>query len=261
VRDVLNRLRVHRSAEGVPALQGTARWQREHTMRDGPDAWTPAARLLSSVAGGALALLGARRRGGLGTAIGAAGLALLARGTTNRSLRRAIGGDGIARPIDIQKTITIEAPPEVVYAFVTDWERFPEWMTHVRDVSSSGPHGEVGERTHWKVDGPAGTTVAWDAETTGLVPGEFVSWRSVEGSAVQQAGSIRFAPATGGTRVHAQLSYVPPGGALGHAVATLLGRDPRQQMHDDLARLKTTIETGTPPRDAVRAPGTVLPRS
>jgi uncharacterized membrane protein len=256
VRDVLNRLRVHQSAEGVPALQGNPSRGGEAAGDDGRvEAWTPAGRLLSSVAGGALALLGARRRGGLGTALGLTGLALLARGTTNRGLRRAIAGDGIARPVDVQKTITIAAPREMVYAFVTEWERFPEWMTHVREVRSVGPRGEVGERTHWVVDGPAGTTVAWNAETTGLIPGEFVSWRSVEGSTVRQAGSIRFAPVDEDTRVHVQPSYVPPGGALGHAVARLLGRDPRQQMNDDLARLKTTIETGTPPRDAARSLG------
>jgi hypothetical protein len=37
---------------------------------------------------------------------------------------------------------------------------------------------------------------------------------------------------------------------VGHAVATLFNVDPKQQMDDDLARLKSTIETGHPPRDA-----------
>ena len=40
------------------------------------------------------------------------------------------------------------------------------------------------------------------------------------------------------------MSYVPPAGALGHAVATLFGVDPRQAMHDDLVRLKSLLEEG-----------------
>ena len=48
------------------------------------------------------------------------------------------------------------------------------------------------------------------------------------------------------------MSYSPPGGMLGHAVAASFGRDPKRQMDDDLARLKTTIETGRPPHDAAQ---------
>ncbi|HSA54517.1 MAG TPA: SRPBCC family protein, partial [Gemmatimonadaceae bacterium] len=272
VTDVLNRLRVHESAEGVPSLQGgrARRWNGEgipsddtagedFSREDGIHAgrtreqWSPAERLLSSVAGGALAWMGARRRGGIGTAVGLTGLALLTRGTTNRRLRTVLGANGrTARAIDVLKTINIRAPVEEVYAALTDWERFPEWMTHVRDVRSSGPRGEIGERTHWVVDGPAGTKVSWEAETTGLVPNEFIGWKSVEGATLRQAGSIRFAPTADGTRVQIQMSYLPPAGAVGHAVAALFGRDPRRQMHDDLARLKTMIETGVPARDAAQ---------
>lgn len=272
VVDVLNRLRVRRSAEGIPSLQGgrmqrprgvaalsdegaADAYDREDRIHEGRirEHWSPAERLMSGVAGGALALMGARRRGGLGTAAGLAGLALLTRGATNRRLRTMVGANGGAtRAIDVQKTINIHAPVEQVYAALTEWGRFPEWMTHVRDVRSMGPRGEVGERTHWVVDGPAGTKVSWDAETTGLVPNEFVSWKSVEGATVRQAGSIRFQPTAEGTRVQVQMSYLPPAGVVGHAVAALFGRDPRRQMHDDLARLKTMIETGVPARDAAQ---------
>jgi hypothetical protein len=46
------------------------------------------------------------------------------------------------------------------------------------------------------------------------------------------------------------MSYVPPAGVLGHAVAALFGADPKQDMDDDLLRLKTFIETGITPHDA-----------
>jgi hypothetical protein len=50
--------------------------------------------------------------------------------------------------------------------------------------------------------------------------------------------------------VQIELHYNPPGGAVGHAIAALFKRDPKHQMDDDLARIKTAIETGQPPRDA-----------
>jgi uncharacterized membrane protein len=252
VHGVENRLAVHDSAEGVPALQGgTPRTGEEFELLQ--EHWTPAARLITGLAGGVLTVYGVRRRDSFGAAVGLAGLALLTRGTTNSELRRVVGAGG-RRGTDILKTINIAAPLDEVFAYMTDWENFPHWMKHVREVRSSGPQGDVGERTHWKVDGPAGTTVTWDAVTTRFVPNELVAWKSVDGAPVRQAGRIRFTPNDrGGTRVQIQMSYNPPAGALGHAVATFFRRDPKRQMDDDLARLKTTIETGHEPRDAAEA--------
>ena len=44
------------------------------------------------------------------------------------------------------------------------------------------------------------------------------------------------------------MSYNPPAGALGHAVAELFGADPKHEMDDDLMRMKSFIETGGNPR-------------
>ena len=54
----------------------------------------------------------------------------------------------------------------------------------------------------------------------------------------------------GTTRLDIQMSYNPVFGAAGHAIATLFRKDPKHQLDDDLARLKTTIETGVRPHDA-----------
>lgn len=252
VTGVTSQLRVHETGENVPALQGGAprTGQEPEFLQDN---WSPAARLVAGVAGGGLTLLGLRRRGPLGSAIGLMGLALLARGGTNRPLRRVVGVGGGRRAINVQKTITIDAPVEQVWSHLTHWERLPEWMSHVREVRSSGVPGTVGERTHWVVDGPAGTTVSWEAETTRLVQHELVAWKSVEGSPVHQAGIIEFdRNDDGSTRVQVQLTYNPPAGAIGHAFAALFSRDPKKQMDDDLARLKTYIETGRAPHDAAQ---------
>ena len=49
-----------------------------------------------------------------------------------------------------------------------------------------------------------------------------------------------------------RLSYRPPAGAFGHAVAAMFGADPKTEMDADLMRMKTMIETGRAPHDAAR---------
>jgi uncharacterized membrane protein len=44
------------------------------------------------------------------------------------------------------------------------------------------------------------------------------------------------------TQIDIQLSYNPPAGVAGHAVATVLGVDPKRAMDDDLVRLKSLLE-------------------
>jgi uncharacterized membrane protein len=245
VEDVVDRLEVHERAENVPGLQGGV-------SRRGPEFellqenWTPAARLAVGAVGGALALGGARRHDLLGAAMSLTGLVLLTRSATNAELRTLVGAG--ARGIEVQKAINVNAPIDDVFAFFTNYENFPRFMSHVREVRDTG-----GDTSHWTVDGPAGVPVEWDAVLTDLVPNEVIGWTSVPGSVVHSAGVIRFAQnADGTTHVDLKMTYTPPAGAIGHAAAKLLGADPKKQMDDDLARAKTFLETGTPPRDAAQ---------
>ena len=249
VESVENRLAMYAHGDDVPGLQGEGpRAARDPEVRH--DSWTPAARLLTSIAGGTLALYGSRQRDGVGAAMGLAGLALLMRSVTNTPYRRLVGVGGDRDAVGVQKTITIDAPISRVYTYLTEWERWPQWMTHVRAVTSRGTD-DGAERTHWSVDGPLGVPVTWDAVTTRLVPEQEIAWESVEGSAVKHTGVIRLTRQDeGATRVDVRMAYTPPAGVLGHAVAAWFGRDPKRQMDDDLVRLRTTIETGRPPHDA-----------
>ncbi|HEX8151510.1 MAG TPA: cyclase, partial [Thermoanaerobaculia bacterium] len=73
-----------------------------------------------------------------------------------------------------------------------------------------------------------------------------IGWRSVEGSKVDNAGSVHFKPAAGGrgTEVKVVLRYDPPGGVFGAAVSKMFGEDPDYQVQEDLRRLKMLVETG-----------------
>jgi uncharacterized membrane protein len=143
--------------------------------------------------------------------------------------------------IQTTKTITVNRSPEEVYNFWRDLENLPSFMYHLESVQSTG-----GNRSHWVARGPAGVRVEWDAEITEDRPGELIAWRSVEGSDVDNRGWVEFEPAPGGrgTIVRVNLQYNPPGGRIGAGIAKLLGKEPGQQVQDDLRRFKQIMETG-----------------
>jgi uncharacterized membrane protein len=243
VTDVENRLEAHPTADGIPALQGGR-------PRPGEPAanWPPATRLLVSSAGCALASYGAKRRDPIGAALGTVGVGMLARGLTNFEMKRLIGANGGRRGIAFQKTIRIDAPVEQVFHFWSNYENFPHFMSWVQEVKDLG-----GGRSHWVVKGPAGVPIEWDAELTEYAPHRVLAWKSVPGAAFANAGTIHFDPnGDGTTRVDIKMTYNPPAGAVGHALADLLGADPKRIMDEDLVRMKTFIETGQPPHDAAQ---------
>jgi predicted phosphoribosyltransferase len=168
VEEVQNRLAVHESGEHVPALQG-GRTPTGTESEPRHENWTPSLRLLASLGGGGLVIWGLERGGVLGAAADAVGLALFARGITNTPLDRLVGLGGGRRAVDLQKTVTIHAPADRVFAFLTEWERWPQWMSHVREVSGRGTvRGRA--RSHGLVDGPLGVPVAFEVATALHVP-------------------------------------------------------------------------------------------
>jgi uncharacterized membrane protein len=243
VREVESQLEVRQSAGDEPGLQDGTR--RESQIDILQRHWSPATRCLAASAGSALAAYGMVRRGVSGMALCTAGAALLARAGTNMEMKRLLGMDG-RRGIDLQKTIEIGAPVEEVFRFWARWDNFPRWMSHVRSVRTAGD-----TRSHWVVDGPAGVPVEFDTIVTEFVPNEVIAWKSEPEAAIRNAGRVRFQPTpNGGTRVEIRFTYNPPAGALGHTAAEFLGADPKRMMDDDLARMKTMIETGVLPHDA-----------
>jgi uncharacterized membrane protein len=220
-RDVTNR------AHGLAArARGSSSTRRGRTLiRLG----SPERRLLEGGAGALAVLWGVAHRGllGLGAVVG--GGYLLACAAVTRK-------DGI---IQVQKTITIRAPIQHVFRFWSQFENFPRFMEHVLDVKTNG------QRSQWRVKGPAGIAIEWDAEITQLVENRTIAWRSLDGSPVHHHGEAHFEPdGDNATRISIHMAYDPPGGALGHAVAGFLLGDPKTMMDDDLLRMKSLLELG-----------------
>lgn len=239
VKDIDNQLQIHDLPGDVPGLQGNPNvWRARPEWAQ--ENWSPGMRLVSGVGGGLLALYGVTRKGLSGSAISLAGLGLAARSVANLDLKTLLGMSERKDAVRLHKAVNIAAPVEDLYRFWANYENFPRFLAHVKEVKNLG-----NGRSHWKVAGPAGTAVEWDAVTTREIPNQELAWESVAGSQVQMEGVVQFHETPdGGTRVAVHLNYTPPAGALGHAVATLFGSNPRQEMNDDLARLKTLFEAG-----------------
>jgi len=211
--------------------------------------------LWTRVAGDAmdLALLGMaarsplsqRRRLNLATAA-VAGVAVLdvISSMENARRERIEQGKKPETELHMTKSITINRPADECYRFWHDFESFPRFMQHLESVKITGDN-----RTHWRAKGPAGTSFSWDAELIADEPNQYLAWRSIEGSGIDNSGSVRFerAPGGHGTIVRVELHYVPPAGMAGAMLAKLFGEEPSQQIDEDLRRFKWLIETGEIP--------------
>ncbi len=206
-------------------------------------------RWLSLIGGSALVFYGLKRRSWWSSTLAVAGANFVVRGVTGqghawevaRQRRRSLAyGAGVK----VRRSVILNKSPEEIYRFWRNFENLPRFMNHLESV-----HKIDENRSRWRVKGPAGMNIEWDAEIISERPNEMIGWRSLPGATVDNAGSVRFEPAPGGrgTVVRVQLQYNPPGGRLGSAIARLFGEEPDQQLQEDLRRLKQLMEAGEIP--------------
>ena len=212
-------------------------------------------RIASVAAGAGLAAWGLSRRSLGGVLIALLGGALIRRGATghcelyhnlginSRQLNTESGVPG-NKGIKVVKSIIVSRPREEVYRYWRNLENLARFMEHVESVRELD-----NRRSAWVVRGPMGHDVEWTAEIITDRPNELISWQSLPGAEVQNAGSVWFEPASGGgaTEVKVSLQYQPPAGVVGAAVAKIFGEAPEHQLENDLAKFKTLIEGGGAP--------------
>ena len=140
--------------------------------------------------------------------------------------------------------LVVHAPAEACYGWWRGLTNLPQVLP---DVESVEPHDGSTHLTRWKVRGPLGTTVEWDARIVEDVPNTRIAWASVHstGLDVKNAGAVRFDDHGDTTGVEVSLQYDPPAGALGEAVAKLFA-DPQDKVERALQAFKQTIESATP---------------
>ncbi len=211
-------------------------------------------RVVSVISGSVAAILGLTRGNLAGVALALTGAEAIRRGVTGHCyVYQAMGintattglSDQVSVPhnagIRVDKSITVNRPVEELYNYWRNFENLPRFMEHLKSVSVID-----NTHSHWVAKGPLNVSVAWDAEIINEKPNELIGWRSLDGSAVPNTGSVQFKPATGGrgTVVSVSLKYDPPAGAVGAAFAKLFGEEPNQQIADDLSHFRSIMETG-----------------
>ncbi|GAA4003258.1 SRPBCC family protein [Deinococcus rubellus] len=197
-------------------------------------------RLITGAAGGALALMGLIRRGPLGFLMMAAGGFLVFRAAGGSQMVNQVTGGGptSSKPIFVEHSVVIDRPAQSVYDYWRKLDNLPQIMSHLETVTVLDER-----RSRWVAKAPLGTHVEWEAEVVNDKPGERIGWHSLPGATVDNAGSVQFeSMPNGSTRLHVALSYRPPAGPLGAAVAKIFGEEPSQQIAEDLQKFKQSFE-------------------
>jgi uncharacterized membrane protein len=148
--------------------------------------------------------------------------------------------------ITIERAIEIHAPVGKVYGFFAD----PENYLRISDVVTNV---EVfGDGRFAKDISLAGIPVHFEERFTRMEPNAALETHSEPGSTITYSKQMRFeGTADDRTRLQVHFTYQPPGGVIGHGIATLLGIDPKTELVDLLMRAKFFLETGREPHDAV----------
>jgi uncharacterized membrane protein len=134
--------------------------------------------------------------------------------------------------------IEVNVPANKAYNWWRGLTNLPRIMPDVETVEAKAGT----ELTRWKVSGPLGKTIEWDAKILEDIPNEKIAWTSVgDDNTVKTSGAVRFDDHGLTTGVEVSLDYDPPAGAAGEVVAKLFA-DPQDKVERALAAFKETIE-------------------
>lgn len=138
----------------------------------------------------------------------------------------------------ITKSIIVKADVGTAYRIWENFENFPLFMKHVRSVEKTGP-----DTSKWKVSGPAGMTVDWNAYTTRKDENKRIGWNTKDNEGdLTTSGQVTFNDLPEGeTEVTVTMQYEPKAGIAGDIVAKLIG-DPEDKLVEDLRNFKAYVE-------------------
>ena len=142
-------------------------------------------------------------------------------------------------PQSINESVEVQAPPQDVFLYWSNFQNLSSVMRNVEEIRMTGPN-----TSHWRVKGPLGRTVEFDARTTEASLERGIAWESVEGE-VDTSGQVRFEEvAAGRTRIDVTMNYAdPPGGKLGELAANAIS-NPERELREDLENFAEKVERG-----------------
>ncbi len=143
--------------------------------------------------------------------------------------------------VAITTSYTINKPVAEVYNAWRQLSNLPQFMKHLYSVEVIDE-----ETSKWKARIPGGLgTLTWKAEILADKPNELLSWQSLPGSTVHNAGKVRFTANGDTTDIEVSIAYHAPLGKAGEAVAKLFNSKFESMLEKDIQGFKEYIENGT----------------
>jgi uncharacterized membrane protein len=142
--------------------------------------------------------------------------------------------------VNIRSTVIVNKPREEVYAFWRKLENLPLFMRHLESVQEID-----NKRSHWEAKIPNNmVSIKWDAEIVKDDENSLLSWQSLPGSTIENAGKVEFRNALGdrGTELRIMITYRPPAGNIGTRVARLFNPMFEKMVKEDVTNFKQFIE-------------------
>ena len=138
----------------------------------------------------------------------------------------------------VERFVEIDAPVEVVFDRLSDFESFPRWMRNIREVR------RVGRRvTRWVSETAVPEMYAeWEAELTVYEPDHRLVWRSVRGDIHADGEAVISETPEGTALLHVVLGFGTPLGRSGAQAARFFGVQPGRQLEEDLERFRRLAE-------------------
>lgn len=197
-----------------------------------------------SVFAGAYLLLQSISKQKVNAAQSTAATYLLLRGATGFCpMYQAMGKTEVgakAQNVNIRMSMTVNRPRHQVYAAWRKLEDLPRFMKHLKQVTQTDHETSV-----WEAHVPGGLgTIRWKSQIVKDDPGSLLSWQSLPGSTIVNAGKIEFRDeGPSATDVHVIISYHAPLGLLGEKAARWLNPVFEKMVSEDVRDFKRYMET------------------
>ena len=147
-----------------------------------------------------------------------------------------------APAINIRTSLSINAPRKFVYDTWRNLENLPHFLKHIKKIKVTDDI-----HSHWVLKTPGKIpSVEWNAEIIDQEDARELSWRSLPGSMIETAGKINFADTLNATQVLIMISYRPPAGFIGSAIAKFLNPSLKKMIEDDILKFKNYVEQKKP---------------
>jgi uncharacterized membrane protein len=143
----------------------------------------------------------------------------------------------------VRTTALIQGDALDLYNLWRDVESIPLWQEQIKRVTATGE-----TTSHWVMQS-GDKTIEWDSEILADEPGQRIAWRSISGDS-NNAGEVVFEAAPGGRGTMVTVLQEFRMGKLASAMETIVGRNPKQAVIENLRHFKALAETKEIPRTA-----------